>query len=141
MRQSYADVAATTFWSVPSPDRGGSVELGALRFERDEIVDCRIEEMVEPDGAGRLATMALFFAAGLVLLLGLVDFSWRFRILIGGLVLAVIALVSTMEALGISRTVHYRIDIHLRDGRSIGYTTASREDAEALAAELGHLKV
>lgn len=134
MRHTYADLTGTTFWNAPA--KGHWIELGSLRLPREEIVGCRIEDVVERDTAGKLATLGLFFAAALVLLLGVVEFGWRTRFLIGAVVLGTIAAVSGMEALGINRIVYYRLDVLLKDGRRVGYTTASRADAEALAVEL-----
>jgi len=137
VRQSYADQVGSGFWSLPRPLPARQINVGSLRLDRDEIVGCRIEDVVERDTAGKIATLGLFFAAALVLLLGLVEFSWAMRLLLVGIVLAVIAAASCMEALGISSVVYYRLDILLRDGRSVGYTTADRADAVTLAAQLG----
>ncbi len=136
MRHSYADLTGTTFWNVPTKGHGHWVDLGGLRLPREEIAGCRIEDIAERDTAGKLATLGLFFAAALVLLLGVVEFGWRTRFLLGSVVLGTVAAVSDMEALGINRIVYYRLDVLIKDGRRVGYTTASRADAEALAAEL-----
>ena len=49
---------------------------------------------------------ARLFAAALVLLLGIVEFDWRVRLLLAAVVLGTIAIVSGMEALGINRVVY-----------------------------------
>jgi hypothetical protein len=139
VRQGLANLTSSTFWSAPVQPKGRWVELGALRLPRDEIVGCRVEDVVERDGASRLATLALLLAAVLVLVLGLIDLGWQVKAMLGASAVAIIGLVVGLEGLGITRTVYYRLDVLLRDGRRVGYTTASRADAEALAGDLGEL--
>lgn len=136
MRQTTA-LGGMAFWERWEAGRGPIVELGELRLPRESIVSCRIEDVVEHDAAGKIATIALLFAAALVVLLGLLDFGWAGRLTILALVLGVIGAVSALEAMGLTRKAYYRLDILLNDGRRVGYTTPNRKDAEALAAELG----
>jgi hypothetical protein len=117
------------------------IDLGTLRLPREKILGCRIEDIVESDRAGRIATLGLFIAAALVLLIGIVDLDWRTKALLAGSVLAIVGLAAGMDSLGVGRTVQYRLDILLADGRRIGYTTMSRRDAEDLADELGPIPV
>ncbi len=136
MRHSSAETTMDAFDAGRESPAGAWIELGALRLPRDSIVGCRIEDVVERDTAGRLASLGLLFAAVLVLSLGLIDLSWGSRLMVGVVVLGVIGAVSAMETLGLNKTLHYRLDILLNDGRRVGYTTESRRDAEALADDL-----
>lgn len=136
MQHAYAENTADTLYVEQDASSARWIELGALRLPRDSIVGCRISDVVERDTAGKLASLGLFFAAVLVLVLGLIDLSWGTRIAIGAVVFGIIGLVSAMEALGLSRTLHYRLDILLNDGRSVGYTTQNRRDAETLAENM-----
>ena len=136
MSHSYAETTVDALYDGREVPAGTWIELGALRLPRDSIIGCRIEDVVERDTAGKLASLGLLFAAVLVLLLGLVEFGWSSRLMIGAVVLGVIGAVSAMETLGLSRTLHYRLDILLNDGRRVGYTTENRRDAEALAQDL-----
>lgn len=136
MRNMLAETTADAFYEDRSGARGHWIELGSLRLPRDSIIGCRIEDVVERDTAGRIASLGLLVAAVLVLMLGLLDLGWASRLMIGAVVLAAIGGVSAMEALGLTRTLHYRLDILLDDGRRVGYTTQSRRDAEALADDL-----
>lgn len=136
MRTLNAETTVDAFHESGEEGRGHWIELGALRLPRDSIIGCRIEDVVEKDTAGRVASLGLLVAAVLVVMLGLLDLGWASRLMIGAVVLAAIGGVSAMEALGLTRTLHYRLDILLNDGRRVGFTTASRRDAEALAHDL-----
>ena len=136
MHRTYADLTGMSFWDVAAAGNPHVVNVGPYRLNRDDIQACSMTTVSERDAAGRMWTLALFAGWGLVMLLGVVEFGWRTRFLLGTGVLGAIALMAGVEALKLKPITHYRLDIALKGGRLVRYATASRTDAEVLTAEL-----
>ncbi len=136
MQHTYADLTGMTFWDAGASTNPHVVTVGPYRLDRDDIQGCAMSTVTERDAAGRVWTMTLFIAGAALVLLGVVEFGWMTRFLLGAAVLAALAAMSAVEALKLKPITHWRLDIAMRGGRTVRYATANRTDAEILTSQI-----
>lgn len=109
------------------------IAIGPLDVSRADIVGFRLTDVIERDSTRKIASLALLCAAAMVLALGILPLDWRHQAMLAMCVLAVVAVVCGLDVLGLPPGQHYRIDLLLSDGRLVGLSTTSAEQAEILA--------
>lgn len=129
-------------WSIFEATGPDGAPLRILRIGAREVAVADIESVAVEDVSSRdhsgLQVMALLFGtASLVLLLGVVEFSWRPRFLIGFAFLGALALASVWDIVGLRPIVYRRLHIRTRRGASLLFASADPRQAAELGAALG----
>ena len=125
---------APPMWGIEPTPTGGQGAILRLGRDRVSVADIRsIEREYETDrDIGGLSAMGgVFLLASTWLIIGVCEWGWRTRFLIGAVILLALSFVSLTETLSIGQVRFVRLRIATRD-RDVVFTTANAADAEAL---------
>lgn len=113
------------------------LRIGAKEIEVASIESVAVETVTSRDTHG-LRIMALVFGtAALVFLVGVSEFGWIPRFLIGAAFLFALALFSVSDILGLRAITYTRLHIRTRRGAALVFASADPVQVSALAAALG----
>ncbi len=129
-------------WSIVEAEGPDGRPVRILRIGAKEVVVAGIESVAVETLTSRdthgLRIMALVFAtASLVFLVGVTQFGWIPRFLIGCVFLLALALASVWDILGLRPIVYRRMHIRTRRGATLLFASADPNQIKALAAALG----
>lgn len=99
---------------------------------RGVIVTCETRREIRP----ALAVLMAFCALGLMLVIGVLGFEWRTRMLAGGVLFVAIGLTALNDILWLTRASLHRVEILTARGETLVYATTEERDAQRLAEQL-----
>ncbi|MEQ8826089.1 MAG: DUF6232 family protein [Filomicrobium sp.] len=108
------------------------LRLGSHAVRLDDIASYKLEEVVERDCEGLLINAAVFFVAGLVFLIGVLQFGWLERFLIGFVFLFILGMSSITEVLGLNRIRYMQLTVFTQQGRRVKFTSTDSRDIDRL---------
>lgn len=83
-----------------------------------------------------LAVLMAFGSIGLVIVIGVLGFEWRTRMLVGALLFVAIGLSALNDILWLTRASLHRVEILTARGETLVYATTDETDARHLAQQL-----
>ncbi len=132
--QPYLDNHIAPMWEVDAAaTHGGArgLRLGHERFPLADVASFTCEARETRHRLGRVTAMLVFAAFAACILIGVLEFGLRARLLLAVAILCCVALMALQDTLLQSRSRITGFNVRLRDGRSVTFSTHS--DAEALA--------
>ncbi|MBU1212105.1 MAG: hypothetical protein KJ587_12625 [Alphaproteobacteria bacterium] len=149
MSQSYlVQEAPPMWWLEPvDPDAveddvvgGGDVlRLGDHAVRLDDIASYKVNEVAERDVDGLMLNAAVFFVAASVFLIGVLQFGWLERFLLGFVFLTVLGVASLLEVLGLNRISYLQLTLFTRSGRMVQFTSVDPRDVGRLTGFLSQI--
>ncbi|MEQ1712704.1 MAG: DUF6232 family protein [Hyphomicrobium sp.] len=113
------------------------LRIGAREIAVDDIESVAVERVTTRDIQG-LTVMAMAFALlSATFLIGVAQFGWLTRFMVGCTFLAALALASLWDILGIHAITYQRMHIRTRRGATLVFTSADAHQITALAMALG----
>lgn len=137
--QSYAQSRAQHGWElVPSGAGGGFLRIGARTVRLPDIASFAVRHVWDPNIEAHLAAVALLMGLGSLLILPVQMQLLEPRYVVGGALFVAIGFAVLAETRKSSRFTVYGVDITLRSGERVRFSTPDIRESAALAASLGH---
>lgn len=108
------------------------LRLGSHAVRLDDITSYKLEEVVKRDTEGLLINGAVFFAAAAVFLIGVLQFGWLERFLIGFVFLLILGMTSVAEVMGLNQISYLQLTVFTRQGRRVKFTSTDSRDVDRL---------
>jgi hypothetical protein len=115
------------------------LRLGTHAVRLDDIASYKLEQISERDGDGLLINAAVFFIAGFVFLIGVIQFGWLERFLIGFVFLLILGMSSVSEVMGLNRINYLRLTVFTHEGRKVCFTSVDHRDVGRLIGFLDEI--
>lgn len=114
----------------------GLLCLGSKTVHLADIHSFKVEECIERDVNGLLLAGAGFSIFGTIFLMGVIDYGWRERFLLGFVILLILGIASILEAPGINAARFQELTITTGDGRNVRFSCADVNEMARLTAFL-----
>lgn len=115
------------------------LRLGSHSVRLDDIASYKLEEIVERDIEGLLINAAIFFVAGSVFLIGVVQFGWLEQFLIGFVFLFILGMTSLSEVMGLNRISYLQLTVFTHGGRNVRFRSVDHRDVGRLTGFLNQI--
>lgn len=113
------------------------LRIGAKEVAVADIESVAVETLTSRDVQGLRLMTVVFGSASLVFLVGVTQFGWLPRFLIGCVFLLALALASAWDILALRPIVYRRMHIRTRRGATLLFASADPHQISALASALG----
>ena len=118
-------------------DRGQSLRIGRCTCRLDDVAAVSVRPIVEPNILGHIVAFGFFTLGGAAFVLPVVAAIARPKFLMGGALFIAIGLTALLEIRRARVIRLYAVDLALRDGETLTFTTTEAAQMQALAAVLG----
>ncbi len=149
MSQSYFLEERPPMWWLEAADADAAeanivtgddvLRLGNHAVRLEDIRSYRLEEIVERDYEGLLLNAVIFFLGASVFLIGVIQFGWLERFLIGFVFLFILGMAGLGEVMGLNTIRYMRLTVHTRAGRSVHFTNPDTRDMTRLISFLDQI--
>lgn len=149
MSQSYQVSDAPPMWWLESASSdeaaqqavGGEdiLRLGNHAVRLEDIVSYKVNEVAERDMDGLLFNVAVFLLVAAVFLIGVLQFGWLERFLIGFLFLLILGISSLAEVAGLNTIRYLQLTVFTRSGRAVEFTSVDARDLGRLTGFLSQV--
>lgn len=118
-------------------DRGRGLRIGGRTCRLDDVADFSVRLVVEPNILGHIVAFGFFSLAGIAFIVPVAASLARPKFLIGGALFVAIGLTALLEIRRARDIRLYAVDLALRNGETLTFTTTEAAQMQALAAVLG----
>ncbi len=109
-------------------EAGDVLRLGSHAVRLDDIVSYKLEEVIERDYDGLLVNASVLLISAGVFLIGLLQFGWLERVLIGFVLLIILGMSGAAELMGLNQIRSMQLTVFTHQGRRVKFaSTDSRE--------------
>ncbi|MCH9808046.1 MAG: hypothetical protein K0U74_09955 [Alphaproteobacteria bacterium] len=108
------------------------LRLGSQSVRLEDIASYKVEQISERDVEGLLLNGTMFFFGALVFLIGVLQFSWLERFLIGFVFLSILGIASMAEVVGLNRIQYMQLTVFTHSGRKLKFSSADDRDVGRL---------
>jgi len=115
------------------------LRLGDHAVRLDDIASYKVNEVAERDVDGLMLNAAVFFVAASVFLIGVLQFGWLERFLIGFVLLTVLGVASLAEVVGLNKISYLQLTVFTRSGRAVQFTSVDPRDVGRLTGFLSQI--
>lgn len=115
------------------------LRLGNHAVRLSDIRSYRLEEIAERDFEGLLLNAVIFFIGGSIFLIGVLQFGWLERFLIGFVFLFILGMAGLGEVMGLNTIRYMRLTVHTQAGRRVHFTSPDPRDMTRLVTFLDQI--
>lgn len=115
------------------------LRLGNHAVRLDDIASYKVNEVAERDVDGLMLNAAVFFVVASAFLIGVLQFGWLERFLIGFVFLTVLGVASLVEVVGLNKINYLQLTVFTRSGRSVQFTSVDPRDVGRLTGFLSQI--
>lgn len=139
MGRALLEAANPPMWRIEEsrgPSASRFVRFGAEQVRISDIAFMSLEEVRSSPSGGLFLNGTVFLCVAALLAYYVYEVGGRERFLIGAAFLGMLGIAAVSEALRLRGLRHYEMELVLKDGRRIVFTSADRADIQALALRL-----
>lgn len=115
------------------------LRLGQQSVRLEDIASYKLEQISDRDVEGLLINGLMFFVAAVIFLVGVLQFGWLERFLIGFVFLTVLGVSSMFEVFGLNRIEYLQLTVFTHSGRKLKFSSADHRDVGRLVDFLGQI--
>lgn len=136
--QPYLDNYIEPMWEVErsTTSKGATLRLGHERIQLGDIASYTAVARETRHRQGRVLAMTIFGSLGMALLIGVMGFEMRTRMLLAAFILFSLTLMALQDTFLQSRQRITHFNIRLKDGSRVAFATHDASNAAALDALL-----
>lgn len=115
------------------------LRLGNHALRLDDIASYKVNEISERDMDGLLLIAAISVVAAAVFLIGVLQFGWLERFLIGFVFLVILGVATLLEVAGLNTIRYLQLTVFTRSGRSVSFASVDPRDFGRLTGFLSQV--
>jgi len=115
------------------------LRLGSHAVRLEDIVSYKVNEVAERDTDRLMLSAAVFILAAGLLLIGVLQFGWLERFLIGFFLLIILGVSSMVEVTGLNTIRYLQLTVFTRSGRAVEFTSVDPRDVGRLTGFLSQV--
>lgn len=149
MSQSYPVSDASPMWWLESTNTDEIAEdalsgedvlrLGNQAVRLEDIVSYKVNEVAERGADGLLMNAAVFLLMAGLFVIGVLQFGWLERFLIGFFFLLILGISSLAEVAGLNTVRYLQLTVFTRSGRAVEFTSVDPRDVGRLTGFLSQV--
>lgn len=115
------------------------LRLGNDAVRVEDIASYKVNEVSERDFDGLLLNAVVFFSGAAIFLIGVLQFGWLERFLIGFVFLIILGVSSLVEIARLNKISYLQLTVFTRSGRSVKFTSVDPRDIGRLTGFLSQI--